>query len=202
MTWQRDGLKFQKSLLLINIQLEYIKYSINYGCKDVLKPCNVIFNNGSESKRNFIPLLKYVYVKPTCTAIKNPQENAILERTQQVVNSILKTKDIANFIFDAIAPWSDIIASIAYLLQCSYHRTLQYTPEQLVFCCDMILDIHFQPNYEEMCLSKQKPINNNNKHETAKWVEYNYEVGQYAYILRDRNYHKLEGEKLAMFTIT
>ena len=44
------------------------------------RPCKVIFNNGSEFKKNFILLLKDFDVKPTCTAIKNPQENAILER--------------------------------------------------------------------------------------------------------------------------
>ena len=40
----------------------------------------VIFNNGSEFKRNFIPVLKYFDVKPTSTTTENSQENYILER--------------------------------------------------------------------------------------------------------------------------
>ena len=78
------------------------------------RPRKVIFDNSSEFKRNFIPLLKYFSVKPTCTTIKNPQENSILEIIHQVVGSMLKTKDLANVTFDAVAPWSDILASIAY----------------------------------------------------------------------------------------
>ena len=41
------------------------------------RPRKVISDNASEFKRKFIPLLKYFSVKTTCTAIKNPQENAI-----------------------------------------------------------------------------------------------------------------------------
>ena len=156
----------------------------------------VIFDNGSELKRNFIPLLKYFSVKPKCTAIKNPQANAILEIIHQVFGSMLKAKDLANVTFYAVAPWSNIITSIAYAVQCSYYSTLQANPGKLLFGCDIIIDINFQPNYKEMWLRKQKIINYNNKRENAKRVEYDYEIVRYAYILRDGNYRKLEGDKL------
>ena len=42
-------------------------------------PRKVIYDNGSEFKKNFQPLLKEFAVKPTCISIKNPQENAIVE---------------------------------------------------------------------------------------------------------------------------
>ena len=67
------------------------------------RPCKVIFDNGSEFKRNFTPFLKDFTIKTTCTTIKNPQENAILERIHQVVGSMLKTKDLANVKFDTVA---------------------------------------------------------------------------------------------------
>ena len=78
---------------------------------------------------------------------KNPQANAILEIIHQVVGSILKTKYLANVTFDAVAPWSDILAYIVYVVRCSYHITLQTNPGQLVFGIDMLLYINFQPNY-------------------------------------------------------
>ena len=53
-----------------------------------------------------------------------------------------------------------------------------------------------------MCLRKQKPINYNNKRENANQVQHDYEVGHYAYNLRDGNYDKLEGDKLGPFIIT
>ena len=63
-------------------------------------------------------------------------------------------------------------------------------------------DIHFEPNYKEMWLRNQNIISYNNKRENAKQVEYDYAVGHYAYILRDKNYRKLEGERLGPFRIT
>ena len=114
------------------------------------RPLKVIFENGYEFKRNFIPLLKYFYVKPTCTAIKKPQKNAIIDRIHQVLGSMIKTKDLANVMFDVDAPWSKIIASIAYTVRLSYHSTLQATPGQVVFGCDMLLYINFQTNYKKI----------------------------------------------------
>ena len=74
--------------------------------------------------------------------------NAILEITHQVVGSMLNTKDITSVTFDAVYPWSDILASIKYAVIFSYHSTLQATPGQLFFGCDMLLDINLQPNYK------------------------------------------------------
>ena len=45
---------------------------------------------------------------------KNSQENSILERINQVIGSMLKIKDLANVTFEAVAPWSEILASIVY----------------------------------------------------------------------------------------
>ena len=68
---------------------------------------------------------------------------------------------------------------------------LQATTGQLVFGQYMLLDIKSKLNYKEMQLRKQKIINNNNKRDNKKWVEYDYGVVHYAYILRDGNCHKL-----------
>ena len=57
----------------------------------------------------------------------------------------------------------------------------------------MLLDINLQPSYKDIWLRKQKLINYNNKHEDKKRVKHDYDVSHYAYIIRDVNYHKLEG---------
>ena len=108
-------------------------------------------------------MLKYFPVKPTCTTIKNPQANAILEIIHQAVSSMLKTKDIYNITFDEVSLWGEIIASIVYAVLRSYHITLQGTSVQLLFGRDMVLDIDFQPNYKEMWIRKKRIINYNNK---------------------------------------
>ena len=45
---------------------------------------------------------------------KNPQENAILEIINQVVGSMLKTKDMANAMLDTVFLWIKILAYTVY----------------------------------------------------------------------------------------
>ena len=81
---------------------------------------------------------------------KNPQSNAILKRVHQVTGSMLKTKDLANKIFDALDRWTEILSSIAYYaVRCSYHSTLSAIPGQLVFGEDMLLNISFESNHKK-----------------------------------------------------
>ena len=66
-------------------------------------PHKVLFDNGSEFKKNFQPLLNDFVIKATCTSIKNPQANAILEQIHQVVGSMLKqNKDLVNVVFNVV----------------------------------------------------------------------------------------------------
>ena len=146
-------------------------------------PDQVLYDNGSEFKKDFQPMLKDFAIQATYTSIKNPQSNAILEQIHQVVGSMLKTQDLKEKIFDSWKPWSEILASVAYAIRCSYHSTLQATPGQLVFGRDMLLNIGFQPNYERVWEQKQRHIKNDNVCENAKQVEHTYSVGDYAYVL-------------------
>ena len=166
------------------------------------RPQKVLYDNGSEFKKNFQPLLEDFAIKPTCTSIKNPQSNAILERVHQVTGSMLKTHNLLEYIFDVVNPWSEILASIAYAVRCSYHSTLQATPGQLVFGRDMLLNIKFEPNYQTIWQQKQTRINYDNIRENNKRVSHDYKVNDHAYILRDGHYRKLEGDKLGPFRIT
>jgi hypothetical protein len=166
------------------------------------RPQKVLYDNGSEFKKNFQPLIKDFAVKATCTSIKNPQANAILERIHQVVGSMLKTKDLVNIEFDELDMWSPILASVAYAIRCSHHSTLNATPGQLVFGRDMLLDLKFEPNYEEMWAKKQKRINYDNIRENSKRASHDYKVDEYAYIVKDGQYRKLEGDKQGPFRIT
>ena len=166
------------------------------------RPRKVIFDNGSEFKKDFQPLLQDFAVKPTCTSIKNPQSNAILERIHQVVGSMLKTQDLVNVTFDVANPWGEILAAIGYAVRCSYHSTLRATPGQLVFGRDMLLDLKFEPNYQEVWANKQKRINYDNIRENSKRVSHDYKINDYVYVLRDGNYRKLEGDKQGPYRVT
>jgi len=115
---------------------------------------------------------------------------------------MLKTKDLVNLEFDVVDLWSEILASIAYAVRCSYHSTIQGTPGQLVFGRDMLLDLKFAPIYEQVWADKQRRINYNNVQENDRRAIHDYKVGEYAYILRDGNYRKLEGDKQGPYRIS
>ena len=57
-------------------------------------PHKVVFDNGSEFKLYFTPLLKYFNIKPVLTTIKKLQANAPVERVYQLTLNMLVTKDL------------------------------------------------------------------------------------------------------------
>jgi transposase InsO family protein len=73
-------------------------------------------------------------IKPKCTTVENPQANAPVEQVHQVIQNMIRTKDLNIYMFDYINPWDEILSSIAWAIRASYHSTLVgATPAQLVF---------------------------------------------------------------------
>ena len=58
------------------------------------KPFRVVFNDGPEYKRDFIPLFRDFNIKPFCTTVEKPQSNGTIERHHQVTHNIIITIDI------------------------------------------------------------------------------------------------------------
>ena len=104
-------------------------------------PRKVMFENGSEFKRDFTLLLKYFGIKSVVMTIKNFQANAPVEQLHQVISNVLVTKYLDNKVFDHIDTWGETIASIAYTIRDSYHRTIMATPGQDLFGRDMIFNL-------------------------------------------------------------
>ena len=105
------------------------------------RPRKVVFENVSEFKQDFTPLLKNFDIKPVLTLVKKPQANAPVERVQQVILNMLVTKDIDNKVFNYIYPWGETLASIVWAIRASYHRTIMATPGQAVFGRDMLFSL-------------------------------------------------------------
>jgi Integrase core domain. len=101
----------------------------------------VVYNNGSEFKKDFQLLIEDFDIKPKCTTVENPQANTPVERVHQVIHNMICTKVLSNHVFDYIDPWGEILSSIAWEIRASYHSMLGVTPAQLVFGCDMIFNI-------------------------------------------------------------
>ena len=157
------------------------------------RPKEVIFDNGSEFKKDFLPLLKDFAIKPKATTIKNPQANSPVKRIHKVVMNMLNTKNLKEQVFDYIDPWGELLSSIAWAIRASHHSTLDATLAQLIFALI---------NWKAISLKKQMSTDKSNLRENSKRLDYDYSVGQKVYIVRDKPYRKLDGPKLGPYEIT
>ena len=155
------------------------------------RPRNVIFDNGNEFKKDFLPLLRDFSIKPTPTTIKNPQANSILERVHQVLGNMLRTKDLQTHEFDDMDPWSELLASVAWAIRSTHHTTLQATPGQLVFGRDMLLNVKFIADWEAIRLRKQRDIDRNNVQENSLRINHDYKIGDKVLITNNDIHRKL-----------
>ena len=153
------------------------------------RPKKVIFDNGNEFKKDFLPLLHDFAIKPTPTTIKNPQVNAILERLHQVLGDMLRTKNLEQYDFDNVDPWGELLASVAWAIRSTHHTTLQASPAQLVFGRDMLLDMKFLADWEAIRLRKQKDVDKNNSKENSLRVPHDYQVGDKV-LVTDKDIHR------------
>ena len=87
-----------------------IQFFNNKCLRRYLRTYKLIFDNISEFKRYFTPLINNFDIKPVLTTIENLQANAPVEWAHQVILNILVTKDIDNKVFDCIDPLNENIA--------------------------------------------------------------------------------------------
>jgi hypothetical protein len=121
-------------------------------------------------------LLSLNTVKAKPTTVRNPQANAIVERVHQVIGNIICTFELENNYLDDNDPWKGILSATAFAVQSTFHTTLQNTPGQLVFGCDMILNVKHDASWEYICARKQNIILKNCKAEIAKRIPHTYNI--------------------------
>jgi hypothetical protein len=64
-----------------------------------------------------------------------------------------------------------------HAIRSTYHTTLQAIPCQLVFGRDIIHNIVFRANWDQIQKIKQNIINNSNQKENNSLIPYEYKVG-------------------------
>ena len=106
-----------------------------------LSPHKVVFDNRSDFKRDFTPLLKYFDIKPVLASVNKPQSNATVDLVHQLILNMVATKDLDNKVFDYIDPWGETLASIAWTIRASNHRNIMSAPVQAVFGRDMLFNL-------------------------------------------------------------
>ena len=108
---------------------------------------------------------------------RNPQANSIIERVHQRVGQMLRTfrvQDTENL----VNPLDGILAAISFALRATVHTTTQYTPTQIVFGRDHILNLKQEIDWKKIKENKSTLIQRNNERENNKRVKYTYTIGQ------------------------
>ena len=156
------------------------------------RPKRIIYDNGVEFKRDFEPLLKTYGIKPKRITVKNPQANAVLERVHQVIGDMLRTKDLEVYPFNMEDPWTDILASVAWAINSSYHKTKEATPGQLVYGRDTNFHDTFKANWQAIHMRKARDTLLNTAAENRTRSNHKYKVGDYTFISLGKLSRKLK----------
>ena len=115
-------------------------------------------------------LFKDFDIKPRLTIVENPQGNLLVERIHQVVQNMIKIKELDKLIFDYIYPWAEILGSIAWAIPAS-------APAQLVFGRDMLFNMKKVINWKMITENKHKQIARNNARENTGRIKHTYNIG-------------------------
>ena len=145
-------------------------------------PKRIIYDNGVEFKNDFKPLLKTYGIKPKRIKVKNPQANAVLDRVHQIVGDMLCTKDLEVYPFNIEDPWTEILSSVAWAINGSYHKTKEAIPGESVYGRDMIFHDTFKANWQAIHMRKASDTLLNTASENRTRSNHKYKVGDYAFI--------------------
>ena len=125
---------------LTGVNDEYIDKS---SCRvsHLFNPLKVVFDNRSEFKWDFVPLLKDFNIESVLTKIKNPQANVLVDQVHQVLLNIIVTRYFANRIFDYINSSGNTLAYTASTIMIFYYLTIQATPGLDIIGRDVIFNL-------------------------------------------------------------
>ena len=103
--------------------------------------------------------------------------NAILERIHQVLGNLVRNFNIQQTYVGKNNPWTGILTAAAFEICSTTNWQKSYSPGQLVFVCDMIIQVKHRVHWELIHQKKQTQINRDNTRENKHSVDYDYTFG-------------------------
>ena len=88
--------------------------------------------------------------------VRNPQANAVIERTHQATANMVRMFELEDTHMDEDDPWAGTPAAAVFAACLTCHAALQAAPGQLVFGTDMMFDFKHVANWELIEQRKQK----------------------------------------------
>ena len=155
------------------------------------RPDTVIFDNGTEFSSKFVELLHSYGIQPKATTVKNPQANAFIKRSHQVMANALRTMELEQRTVDEHT-FHSLCANVAFGMRATYHTELQASPAQVVYGRDMIINATYIADWKNIANRRILAAKNNNSHENSNRKPFDYSVGQSVFIRVDNISRKLD----------
>ena len=161
----------------------------------------IIYDNGSEFKLHFKSLCDSYGLKRKPTTIKNPQANAILERIHAVVANMIRTSGID--MQDTCTPQmvDELLTNIAWAVRSTYHTVLKTTPGAAIFGRDMLFDIPYLADWNQIRKRRQTLVDQSCARTNKRRIDFDYTVGQKVLLTKDGILRKVEDRNKGPYLI-
>jgi transposase InsO family protein len=116
----------------------------------------------------FQELLQSYRIKAVIMTTANPQTNAILECTHQVIVNQLRSLHLMSIELTSLADIQhELLAPVQWAMNSTYHTTLQVTSTQLAFHRNMIMPTSYMAHWQSICQRRQAITDRDNLRENA-----------------------------------
>ena len=170
------------------------------------RPRRVIYDAGGEFTGNeFTELLDSYGIEKKPVTIKNPQGNTFVERIHLTMGDMLRIQE-----FEATENWQQqvhsIYQAIAWAIRSTVQSTTDYSPGQLVFSKDMLMQFQVNIDWEKMRLRRQRAVTANNQRENKNRIKHTYNIGDKVLIVllpeEKQKRRKIDVQTHGPYTIT
>jgi transposase InsO family protein len=117
------------------------------------RPLICLHDKGTKfTGKEFQELLQSYGIKAVIASTANPQTNAILKRTHQVIANQLQSLHLMSIELNSLADIQHaILAPVQWAINSTYHTKLQATSTQLAFHHDMIMLTSYMAHWQSIC---------------------------------------------------
>jgi hypothetical protein len=112
------------------------------------------------------------------TSVKNPQANAILEHIHAVLGNMLCTSELDMAETMKASDIDVFLSDATWAIPSTYQTVLKASPGAAIFGQDMLFDIPFIADWQNISEHMQPLTDLNNAHENEDRIDYDYKVGQ------------------------
>jgi len=107
-----------------------------------------------------------------------------------VFGDMMRTSNLNNLEHVDSQTIDEFITNAAWAIRSSYHTVLKATPGAAIFGRDMLFDLPYIANWDEIGKRRQKQVDANNVRENKKRLPYDYVVGNKVLLINEINGEK------------